>query len=73
MLIVIMNSILAGAFVGLLLSVVPPRGASFIRPLRRSGLRCRLSVLYAVQLRRFTLAAARMLTAFPEESKSPAL
>jgi hypothetical protein len=28
MLIVIMNSILAGAFVGLLLSVVPPRGAS---------------------------------------------
>lgn len=73
MLIVIMNSVLAGVFVGLLLSVVPPAGAALSVPCGVAGFVVSVSVLYAVQLRKFTQAVARVPTAFPEESKNPTL
>jgi hypothetical protein len=66
MLIVVMDSIVAGAFVGLLLSIVQPLGTAVSVTCGVAGFVVSLIVLYALQHRMFTGAMTSLPTVFPE-------
>lgn len=70
MLIVVMNSIVAGAFVGLLLSIVQTRGTAVSVTGGVAGFVVSLAVLYWLQHRMFTGAAASLPTVFPEAPRN---
>jgi lipid-A-disaccharide synthase-like uncharacterized protein len=69
MLIVVMDSIVAGAFVGLLLSIVQPRRTAVSVACGVVGFAVSLVVLYLVQHRMFSRAMSSLPTAFPEASR----
>ena len=70
MLIIVMDSIVAGAFVGLLLSIVQPFGTAVSVTCGVAGFVVSLVVLYWLQHRRLTGALTSLPTVFPEARRN---